>query len=759
MNRLALIALGLFCFVSTALATVPATERDALVALHTSANGASWTVNTNWLTGDPCADNWYGVICDSSGNIVTVALENNNLMGTIPTGLGNLANLKELFFYKNQLSGAIPTDLGNLSNLTYLDLADNQLSGVIPVELGNLTNLLKLNLSTNQLSGVIPAQLGDLSNLIRLYLAENQLSGPIPADLGKLTKLWQLYLQTNRLTGPIPPALRLLTDLKILYLQGNELTGPIPANLGMLENLTHLYLHANQLSGPIPVEFGNLSSMKYLYLYANRLSGPIPVSITNLTNLIRLKLLWNGLYSTNAALDTFLDAKADSNWHSTQTIAPESPYVSGVSLGSVTLGWDPIEYTQNDGGYRVWYGTSPGGPYMNGGITADKISASHTVSGLVSGKKYYFVIRTGTMPHSLNTNKVVSDKSPEVFTSTAVLAQPTVIRATDGSFSDRVRVTFNTVAEATVYRVFRCPDKGNTCGLPIGYPKTGSFDDRKAVPGIVYYYRVRACTTTTCGRFSAANSGFASTAPPSPAGVNATDGIYVNRVKITWNTVNDATAYRVYRCMDNTLNCGTPIGYPKTSTFNDLKGTPEQVYYYRVKACAAKCSDFSAADTGFGNKQLDRPTGIRATDGSYQDRVEVTFNAVEGAAIYRVFRCMDTGQTCGLPIGFPKTNFFNDRKGDPDTVYYYRVRACTPDNCSLFSVANSGHRGSISSTEGDENAVILYGVPIPAMADLGRFLLILLVLGLGLSVINREYLLVDHRTIRGSGCNSIPKWF
>ncbi|MCK5360937.1 MAG: hypothetical protein KAJ95_09950, partial [Gammaproteobacteria bacterium] len=89
-----------------------------------------------------------------------------------------------------------------------------------------------------------------------------------------------------------------------------------------------------------------------------------------------------------------------------------------------------------------------------------------------------------------------------------VPAKPTGIKATDGTFSDRVRVTFNPVAGAKVYRVFRCLSAGQTCGSPIGFPKTGTFDDTKGVPGTVYYYRVRACNATACSLFSAFNKGF-----------------------------------------------------------------------------------------------------------------------------------------------------------------------------------------------------------------------------------------------------------
>ena len=35
----------------------------ALVALYEAAGGPSWTDRTNWLSGEPCIDGWYGVLC------------------------------------------------------------------------------------------------------------------------------------------------------------------------------------------------------------------------------------------------------------------------------------------------------------------------------------------------------------------------------------------------------------------------------------------------------------------------------------------------------------------------------------------------------------------------------------------------------------------------------------------------------------------------------------------------------------------------
>ena len=126
---------------------------------------------------------------DVNGRVNHLRLSRNQLSGSIPAELGNLANLEWLNLAHNQLSGPIPAELGNLANLQYLWLYSNELSGPIPPEFGSLSKLRFLALLINQLSGPIPAELGNLANLEYLSLAHNQLRGPIPAELGNLANL------------------------------------------------------------------------------------------------------------------------------------------------------------------------------------------------------------------------------------------------------------------------------------------------------------------------------------------------------------------------------------------------------------------------------------------------------------------------------------------------------------------------------------------------------------------------------------------
>ena len=262
-------------------------DRAVLVEFYNAMGGENWTRRRNWLSDRPLNE-WWGVSTTEDGRVDSLQLAYNNLSGPIPSGLGNLSNLKVLTLVGNGLSGPIPESLGNLQNLVFLRLEES-FSEPIPESLGNLQNLKTLVLGKN-LSGPIPESLGNLTKLeylvlgttnnvgsgsdIRGYDIRNNLSGPIPESLGNLQNLKELHLYRNNLSGSIPSSLGNLRNLKILFATRNNLSGPIPESLGNLHNLRRLNLGDN-LSGPIPESLSSLTKLEYLILNGDGLCLPV----------------------------------------------------------------------------------------------------------------------------------------------------------------------------------------------------------------------------------------------------------------------------------------------------------------------------------------------------------------------------------------------------------------------------------------------------------------------------------------------------
>ena len=272
----------------------PLADRDILTSLYWNAGGPNWTRSNGWLTDGPLSA-WRGVRTDGNGRAVSLSLAYNDLSGSLPEELGQLAELRVLDLRGNELVGAIPPELGEMGRLETLNLAYNQLRGEIPAELGELEELGQLELQGNELSGSIPAELGKLKDLRRLDARGNELSGSIPPQLGVMARLQSLRLENNRLQGQIPRELGKLRELREMDARDNELSGPIPEEIGDLTRLVYLRLSGNRLNGSLPVRLGGLTNLAELDLGGNALSGPLPGEFGQISGLETLDLSSNAL--------------------------------------------------------------------------------------------------------------------------------------------------------------------------------------------------------------------------------------------------------------------------------------------------------------------------------------------------------------------------------------------------------------------------------------------------------------------------------
>ena len=262
------------------------TELRVLRQFYYATGGDQWTNHPNWpatpaaWAGATLADaaTWYGVGV-SAGDVTSLYLGSNHLVGQLPVSFGELRQLGGLSLSFNQLSGPLPASMAQQANMNQCLLAYNQFSGELTGLVDHWYNLQSLDLGHNQLTGPVPGALGGLPRLHGVGLNDNQLSGPLPAALGTAGTLWGLNLSNNHLTGGVPEAWRGLGSLRQLFLGDNQLSGALSDELADLSALDYLELENNRFTGTIPTSFTRFTNLYRLDLRSNQLTGSIPANL------------------------------------------------------------------------------------------------------------------------------------------------------------------------------------------------------------------------------------------------------------------------------------------------------------------------------------------------------------------------------------------------------------------------------------------------------------------------------------------------
>ena len=310
-------------------ALVPtSSDKRALEEFYDECNGIRWSVQRNWGVGEPCANNWHGVVC-TGGRVTQLNMNLNNVACWGELNLTALAKLDELLYLDmsdNLFSGEIPDELFSMTKLQTLALSSNRMTGKLSKKFGRLKNLRHLDLSANGFHGALPKEMGKMKSLEVLYLGEeglevkNKFTGKIPEAwvgmkslqrlsltgnsgvkgkfptwIGKLQNLEELTLSNTGLLGEIPESIDQCYNLRTLDLSNNGLTGAIPEGITRLGRLKHLKLRGNKLEGGVPPGIAELRELESLDLGSNKLTGQLPEKFEGLTKLEYLDVSRNNL--------------------------------------------------------------------------------------------------------------------------------------------------------------------------------------------------------------------------------------------------------------------------------------------------------------------------------------------------------------------------------------------------------------------------------------------------------------------------------
>jgi len=267
---------------------------------------------------------------------------------------------------------------------------------------------------------------------------------------------------------------------------------------------------------------------------------------------------------------------------------------------------------------------------------------------------------------------------------------PTNVSASDGTYLDKVLITWTASPGATGYKIFR--NSQNESFRQIGTAAASPYSDLTAPPGVTQYYWVRAYNGGGDSAFSNGDSGYRRAGPPSaPANVSATDGAYPDKVVVTWTAAPGAAGYRVFRSIANNSATASVIGAVTACSYADTSATADRVFYYWVRAFNSYGeSGYSAGDGGFRGSTLPPPANVSAWDGVDAAMIFVTWSASPGATDYKVYRSRTNNSATATLAGGGSGILFVDFLAVPGLMYYYWVKAHGPSGDSPFSAGDVG---------------------------------------------------------------------
>ena len=174
--------------------------------------------------------------------------------------------------------------------------------------------------------------------------------------------------------------------------------------------------------------------------------------------------------------------------------------------------------------------------------------------------------------------------------------------------------------------------------------------------------------------------------------MNVNNNEYSGKPKITWTAVNAADKYYVYRA---TSKNGTYsyLGSTVNTHYTNTSAEAGKTYYYKVKAVNVdnEYGNSALSNSCYVTCDLARPTNVQVTLSN--DKPKVTWNKVEGATKYEVYRKVGENGTYKKFYTTVYTSFTNTG-ATVGTKYYYKVVAV----CGSNSYGNSAYSNAVSIT-------------------------------------------------------------
>ena len=346
------------------------------------------------------------------------------------------------------------------------------------------------------------------------------------------------------------------------------------------------------------------------------------------------------------------------------------------------------------------------------------------------------------------------------------LDAPTNVSASDGTYTDKIYITWGPVSGATYYEIYRSTSaSGEKRSIGSNAVPAFSDEDGSLVVGTTYYYWIKAVNSAGTSGFSSYDTGSlkptSSTLPDLafvlPTGNDWPASCFLSGSadsKSIQTSFCEGDTIRLYCSFGNSGGSAISSDYVITHEVLDGSGAtisfvpcdcsgsiyhldPGGVLFWEAVTFAVpstlpigdytyRCTLDSNGALGELDESNNRreirfsvvqkvsppsaPTGVSASDGASTANVTVSWTADSGATSYQVYRATSSSGTKTL-LGSTASTTYTDTSATPGTLYYYWIKATNTAGTSGFSSTNSGYRKiaapSISSVVGNSTGLAL----------------------------------------------------
>lgn len=366
-------------------------------------------------------------------------------------------------------------------------------------------------------------------------------------------------------------------------------------------------------------------------------------------------------------------------WDNMKVYVEPVAAASGVTAvqgnGAVELKWPVVEGATS---YNVKRSETDGGPYTT--IQSEWLETSFIDETVTNETTYFYVVTAnGVGGESTNSNQV------QVTPSASAPKPAAPAELSVKSRDSQLDLSWNAVDNVNFYTVKKAADPAGPYEIVASNITESAFRVGGLPNGVAQYFAVTATNVAGESADSAPVSGVALGQIGTPS-LTAEAGNA--QVTLNWTPAAEANRYLLKRATDiegpYTIVAANVTGTNYTDT-NVVNGKP---YYYKVTGANESGtgleSAVAAARPVLNIGQPGVPDGVKAEPGDSE--VQLTWNALSGAADYQVVRATDMNGPYSI-IAVQVTGLsFTDQGLANDTAYYYAVAARNEKGMSSHSL-------------------------------------------------------------------------